>query len=156
MKSPAPSKLDFSLVLEAEPPPDLSEQQLADLTAFVLSAERAIGNWEVAVALVGNDRLQALHRDFMGVDMPADIMTFPAGDSVGPASGGGELAISVDHARSQAAAWGNTPAQEVRFLLTHGLLHLLGWTDSDDEQRARMLQRQRELIAAWQERHESD
>ena len=38
----------------------------------------AAGCWEVTVALVDDARLQALHRDFMGIDEPTDIMTFPA------------------------------------------------------------------------------
>jgi probable rRNA maturation factor len=57
-------------------------------------------------------------------------MTFPGEDQ------GGELVISVDHARTQAAAWGLTPAGEIRFLVVHGLLHLLGY-DHGEEMEAR-------------------
>ena len=144
-------ELEFSLVLEAEPPPGISEQQLRELAAHVLETNGATGGWEITVALVDDARLQALHRDFMGIDSPTDIMTFPASEPAGPASGGGELAISVDHARSQAAAWGHTPAEEVRFLLVHGLLHLLGWTDDNDERaRPDAASDSRSSIAGWQ------
>ena len=96
-------------------------------------------------------RLQALHRDFMGIDTPTDIMTFPTDDE-GEGCRGGDLVISVDHARTQAGAWGMSPADEIRFLVVHGLLHLLGWRDDTDEERERMLERQQALLDSWQRR----
>ena len=84
----------------------------------------------------------------MGIDTPTDIMTFPADESSGETQGG-ELVISVDHALTQAVAWGFTPEEEIAFLVVHGLLHLCGWRDDTDEQRARMLERQHVLIDRW-------
>jgi rRNA maturation RNase YbeY len=144
-----PLDLSFSLVTEAEAPAVIDGANLEGLTAFVLAREGAAGFWEVTVALVADDRLQQLHREFMGIDMPTDIMTFPNGES-GDEPHGGELVISVDHARTQASAWGLTPEDEIRFLVTHGLLHLLGWRDETDEQRQVMLERQQHLFDEWQ------
>ncbi len=107
-----------------------------------------MGNWEVTVILVDDERLQALHRDFMGIDAPTDIMTFPLAES-GMEPFGGELVISVDHAATQADAWGLAPADEIRFLVIHGLLHLLGWRDDSAASRQSMLERQRTLLHAW-------
>jgi len=144
----APLDLSFSLVNETEAPPGIESDELEALAAFVLAAEDAGGSWEVTVALVDDARLQALHRDFMGIDTPTDIMTFPTDVSDGEPQGG-ELVISVDHARTQAGAWGLSPEDEIRFLVTHGLLHLLGWRDDTDELRQRMLERQQRLIDRW-------
>jgi probable rRNA maturation factor len=143
--------LEFSLVAEAEPPEGLAEDRIEDLIRFVLAAEGATGDWEIAVALVADDRLQALHRDFMGIDSPTDIMTFPIDDEPGMAGRGGELVISADHALTEAASWGQTPAGEVEFLVAHGVLHLLGWRDETTAGRERMLARQTELIERWRE-----
>jgi probable rRNA maturation factor len=142
--------LSFSLVTEAEPPPGLTIDELETLAAFVLSLEGASGDWEITVALVGDARPQSLHRDFMGIDTPTDIMTFPTDESAGEAQGG-ELAISVDHAKTQAVAWGLSPAEEIVFLVVHGLLHLCGWQDDTDEQRQSMLYRQHDLFERWQQ-----
>ena len=143
--------LSFSLVAEAEPPPGVAGDELEKLAAFVLSSEGATGYWEITVALVDGARLQSLHRDFMGIDTPTDIMTFPADESAGEIQGG-ELAISVDHARTQAVEWGFSPGEEVAFLTVHGLLHLLGWRDDTNEQRQSMLERQHALIEQWRQR----
>jgi probable rRNA maturation factor len=140
--------LSFSLVADAEAPPGVASDELESLTAFVLDAEGAAGIWEITVALVDDARLQALHRDFMGIDTPTDIMTFPAGDTADDAQGG-ELAISVDHAMTQGSTWSHSPEEEIAFLVAHGLLHLAGWRDDTDEQRQRMLARQHDLIDRW-------
>lgn len=141
-----PLALDFSLIEDAERPPGLREDALASLCAFTLTEEGASGEWEIAVALVTDERLQHLHRDFMGIDSPTDIMTFPYDE---PGQRGGDLVISVDHAWSQAAAWGLTPAEEIGYLVVHGTLHLLGWTDEDDVLRDGMLRRQTEIFERW-------
>jgi rRNA maturation RNase YbeY len=143
-----PLELSFALATEVEVPPGIDGDELEALTVFVLAAERAVGPWEVTVALVDDDRLQQLHRDFMGIDTPTDIMTFPSGEGDDEPHGG-ELVISVDHATTQAGAWGLSPEEEIRFLVTHGLLHLLGWRDDTDEQRRTMLERQQRLFDEW-------
>src|SRR5215207_1320763 len=143
--------LSFSLVKEAEPPPGFTSDELETLAAFVLSSEGATGFWEITVALVDDARLQSLHRDFMGIDTPTDIMTFPADETAGE-NQGGELAISVDHAMTQAVEWGLSPGDEIAFLTVHGLLHLLGWRDDSNEQRQSMVERQQDLIAQWRQR----
>jgi rRNA maturation RNase YbeY len=141
-------ELSFALVTEVKPAFRLGRSELASLATSVLEAEHARGAWEVTVALVDDARLQGLHRQFMGIDEPTDIMTFPASTD-GSNVQGGELVISVDHARTQASAWGHTPSDEVRFLVVHGMLHLLGWRDETDEERERMLERQQALFDRW-------
>ena len=106
-------ELNFALVSEVKPPFRVSRDELASLTTLVLEAEAARGQWEITVALVDDARLQGLHREFMGIDEPTDIMTFPA-TAAGSEVQGGELVISVDHARTQAGAWGHSPSDEVR------------------------------------------
>ena len=143
--------LDFDLVVEKEPPPDLGLAALSVLVPFILRAEHAAGPWVVAVALVADDRLRALHRDFMGLDTPTDVMTFPAEDDGASArTRGGDIVVSVDRATDQAPDFAHTPAEEIRFLVVHGLLHLCGWDDLTPADRARMLARQTQLLAAFE------
>lgn len=146
---PGGPEVALSLVEEAPAPSDVREEDLAALAAFVLGEEGAAGQWEVAVALVDDARLQALHRDYMGEDTPTDVMTFPY--EVGPTGiHGGDIIISVDHARREAGAWSHSPAEEVAFLVAHGLLHLLGWRDETLEGRQAMLARQQALFDRFQ------
>jgi probable rRNA maturation factor len=143
--APEPLSLDFSLVANSPSEGLADEAQLRSLVHAILEAEGATAAWEIAVALIGDDELQALHLQFMGIDEPTDIMTFPYGDD----TPGGDLAISVDHALACASEWGNSPAQEIEFLTAHGVLHLLGWHDTSPAQRDAMLARQEELVGLW-------
>lgn len=131
-------------MIDHAPIPDGGSTRQIDLIVrHVLKAEGRSGFWEVNVILVDDDELQELHRRFMSIDEPTDVMTFPFdGGALG-----GEIVISVDRAAEQAADYGHSTWEEVRYLVGHGLLHLCGWIDTSEEQRAAMLARQDEILS---------
>ena len=139
--------VDLDIVENVPGPVD--EDDLRSLVHRVLASEQATGDWSIAVVLTDDAHLTTLHRDFMDIDAETDVMTFPLADAAAPAGQprGGDVIVSVERAAAQAASFGLTAADEVRFLVVHGLLHLLGWTDDTEEARRRMLQRQAELLA---------
>lgn len=145
MSARAPLTLEFSLVVDARAEVLAGEAALRGLALHILQSEAAAGDWEITVSLMSDADLQSLHRQFMGVDEPTDIMSFPYGDELT----GGDLAISFDHARERAQEWDISPSEEVEFLVAHGVLHLLGWRDGSAEQRKAMLARQEELVSLW-------
>ncbi|HEU0116348.1 MAG TPA: rRNA maturation RNase YbeY, partial [Thermomicrobiales bacterium] len=134
--------LEFDVATEAPLPPGLDLAGWPRLARLVLSEERASGAWTIAVALVDDARIRALHRAFMDVDTATDVITFPAAAPGEPPSGG-DIAISVERAQAQASDFGLSPAAETTFLLVHGLLHLCGWDDATPAERTRMLERGR-------------
>ena len=82
------------------------------------------------LCLVTDDReLRRLNRQFLGKDEPTDVLSFP---EPGPDGFLGEMAISVDRARDQARAGGHSLDDEMRILMLHGLLHLLGMDHAAD------------------------
>lgn len=127
---------------------DLSalETELPALAQFVLRQEGQRGDWDVTIVLTTDEHLRELHRQFMGIDEETDVMTFPL-DADGER--GGDIVISVDRAEEQAAEAGHSLVEEIRFLATHGLLHLCSWDDLDDASRAAMLARQDDLLAVY-------
>ncbi|MCC6364139.1 MAG: rRNA maturation RNase YbeY [Bryobacterales bacterium] len=74
-------------------------------------------------------RLQQLNRDFLGQDYPTDVLSFPA---AGTQAQLGDIAISVERAANQAAAFGHTMEEEIEILMLHGALHLLGMDHESD------------------------
>ncbi len=89
---------------------------------------------EVHVLLTGDDRIQNLNLTFRDCDEPTDVLSFPDGDIL--PSGRtflGEVVISVDAVRRQAAAGGLTEARELAELALHGVLHLLGYDHERDQ-----------------------
>jgi len=129
----------------------LPEDRISDLTRFVLNENGKSGRWSIAVVLTSDDHLQRLHRDFMGVDSPTDVMTFPAEPVAGESDAGGDIVVSVERAEEQGAEHGHSKEEEIEFLIVHGLLHLCGWDDHDVADRSRMLDYQSELIRSFAE-----
>ena len=136
--------------IEVAVPPEITERRLIDLLELGLTAEGATGPWRIELVLADDTLLRQLHLQFMGLDSPTDIMTFPDHDQAAePLVCGGQIYISVERAAEQAAEFGQTASEEIQFLVLHGVLHLCGWDDGTDQERDQMLERQTQLLAAY-------
>ena len=79
--------------------------------------------------LITDDReLRRLNRQFRGLDYATDVLSFPAAGSELL----GEIAISADRAARQAREFGHSRLDEIRILMLHGVLHLLGMDHEND------------------------
>lgn len=136
----------------------LDEAVLYQVAAGVLAAEGVTGPLEMGVVVTTDDEVRALNRDYLGHDYETDVISF--GPVMGEQKGLpgfvtpaerppylGDVAISYDRAAEQAPDYKHSVEQEVAVLLIHGTLHLLGYDDLNDADRARMHARQDELLA---------
>lgn len=89
------------------------------------------------VALVDDATSERVHRDFMDIAGPTDVITFHHG----------EIVIGAQVAERQAAEYGEPLAREILRYLVHGLLHLAGHEDEDPAGRAAMETAQEAIIA---------
>jgi len=104
---------------------------------------------EVYVVVTGDNDLQRLNRVYRKLDRPTDVLSFPDGDPL--PDGGlllGEIVISLDAARRQAAELGHGELRELEELVLHGTLHLLGHDHERDrgEMAALELELREELL----------
>lgn len=146
-------ELDLTVEVDGTVSMPVAEADLHALAVSALEREGHSGEWQLSILFTSDPRMQEMHLEFMGLDSPTDIMTFPyEDDGFGHeevAAQGGDVVISVDTARENAAEHGWTVSDELLFLELHGILHILGWDDTDPEDRRRMLERQRNLLDAW-------
>jgi len=106
----------------------------AALSRFVLRAlDTARLPGAVNVLLTSDRALRRLNRQFRGKDEPTDVLSFPVLDR--SAKLAGDIAISVDLARRNARRLGHSPAEEIKILALHGLLHLAGYNHELDHGR---------------------
>ena len=94
-------------------------------------AHRLLGSKlrELSVAVVGDKRMTQLHREFLTLDGPTDVLSFPLEfDSRGNVIGG-EIVVCLPQARRQARKSGIAVADELLLYALHGLLHLCGFDD---------------------------
>ena len=112
---------------------------LEEAARLVLAAEGASLD-ALSVALVDDEQMTELNERFLGRRRPTDVIAFEAEE------GEGEVIISVDTAARQAEEEGHSLPIEMRYLLAHGVLHVLGYDDADEQSRQRMFDRQHEIL----------
>jgi len=92
----------------------------------------------VSVAIVDDARIRELNRRYLGRDTTTDVIAFEAEDE--PDRRAGEVIVSADTALRQAEEYGHSHQRELCLLVAHGVLHVLGYEDYDDDARTRMLE----------------
>ena len=107
----------------------LSELALARFVTRAGRAARLRG--AVNVLLTSNSELRALNSRFRGKDRPTDVLSFPPHFGVGNAFAG-DVAISAEMAAHNARLLGHSPAEEIKILALHGMLHLAGYDHERD------------------------
>ena len=114
--------------------------------------------YSLGLSLVADAEIAELNADWRQKEGPTDVLAFAAQDEATdgappmPASGEaeplelGDIFISIETAARQAPEHGHDLEQELLFLASHGLLHLLGWDHPDEASLAAMLARQERLV----------
>ena len=104
---------------------------------------------ELSLLLVSDGEMRRLNRRWRGRDRPTDVLAFAQAEGPGGAPDGmlGDVVISVDTARRQAAERGETLGREAERLLVHGVLHLLGYDHERSTAEARRMQRREQALA---------
>jgi probable rRNA maturation factor len=119
-----------------------------------VSRELKLGDAEFTVCLVSDSAIARWNRAYLGKPAPTDVLSFPAGEPVGSRNGRngnvrraarakpaceppctylGDIAIAPAVARENARRFGRTLSEELRILILHGVLHLLGYDHERDE-----------------------
>lgn len=129
---------------------------LVDLVGHLLPALRLHPDCEVSITLVDVDRMSELHAEWMDEPGPTDVLSFPMDElrsapvGVEPVAGVlGDIVLCPDFVGAQAREKGQSLADELAFLVTHGMLHLIGYDHATPEDYDAMFALQDELLAAW-------
>jgi probable rRNA maturation factor len=101
------------------------------LERFAGNAQRAVGvRGGVAVVVTSNAEMKRMNDWFRGKKKPTDVLSFVADGIRGYA---GDISISAEIAKGNAARLGHTLEEEVKVLVLHGLLHLAGYDHETDK-----------------------
>ena len=111
---------------------------------------------EVSVALIANEEIRQLNRDYRGIDSETDVLSFPYYDAAVPESISinhdngalllGDVFISPEKAAEQARSIGQSLEREIAFLCVHAALHLLGYDHETPADEESMTKEQREIM----------
>lgn len=109
------------------------------------------GIGQINFVVVGDREMARLHREYMDTGGTTDVLTFDLSD--GPARPvEGDVYICIDQARRQAREYGVPLYLEAARLAVHGVLHLAGYDDADEAQRARMRRMEDQALSRARQR----
>ena len=139
---------------------DETGQAAAYLTLLRRVAERAVaseglrGAYALTVTVTDDEAVRELNRLHRGKDAVTDVLSFPlVGDDPaafvlppGVPTPLGDVVVAFERCREQAREYGHAFERELAYLVTHGVLHLLGHDHEDEEQRLLMRAREEEVL----------
>ncbi|MBO4782688.1 MAG: rRNA maturation RNase YbeY [Lachnospiraceae bacterium] len=123
---------------------------------------------QLNLTLTDNEGIHAINKEYRQIDRPTDVLSFPLVDYEEPNvfpeniedeaedyfdldTGElmlGDIIISVEKCKEQALEFGHSVLREFSFLIVHSMLHLFGYDHMEDDERAVMEQKQREILDA--------
>lgn len=144
--------------------PGVNESQRAFIRKVVRTALAAQGidfPCEVDVLVTNDAEIRRLNREARQVDKATDVLSFPAfelqpGELPGPEDADpgtgrvplGDMMISMEHVTAQAKEYGHSNRRELGYLVTHSVLHLLGYDHMDEgPMKAQMREREEAILA---------
>jgi probable rRNA maturation factor len=123
-------------------------QLLENAAASVLAHAGIPSDSEITVVVDDDDHIQKLNSQFLGIDAPTDVLSFPS-DEHDPQTGNrylGDIIISYPRALAQAESAGHAVENELQLLVVHGTLHLLGYDHAEEDEKRKMWQVQQEIL----------
>ncbi len=119
-----------SMIILRKPVAGLSDKTLARFLTRVCRAAKLKGT--VNVLVTSNGELRTLNQRFLGKDAPTDVLSFAPMPGMMPELAG-DIAISAEIAAHNARLLHHSPADEVKILALHGVLHLAGYDHEHDD-----------------------
>lgn len=135
---------------------EVDEASLLRLASFALEQMRVHPDAELAIVLVDEGAMEQLHLQWMDEPGPTDVLSFPMDelrpgteDEFTPAGLLGDVVLCPQVAEVQAETAGHSTHDELLLLLTHGILHLLGFDHADEVEEREMFGIQRDILLAF-------
>ena len=133
------------------------EDLIKTVVETVLKEENVVQDLEVYITLTHNDNIQKINAEHRNIDKPTDVLSFPMfeRDEIPSLKENneqvekmlGDIIVSVEKVREQAEEYGHSFKRELAYLVTHGMLHLLGYDHMIEEEKVIMRKREEEILA---------
>ena len=124
----------------------------------VLDEENIIDDIDVYITLTNNQEIHKINKEYRDVDRPTDVLSFPMyereeiyklkkgfdDDSIEKILG--DIIVSIEKVKEQAIEYGHSFERELAYLVTHGMLHLLGYDHMLEEEQKVMREREEYIL----------
>ena len=121
---------------------EVNSSALRDMVQWILDSEgQQNRQWTIHVVFVDDAFITDLNRRFLKKDRPTDVISFDLSER-NRDEFEGEVYVSLERARQQAAEYRVTFDEEVARLVAHGVYHLLGYEDASESEREEMTRKE--------------
>jgi probable rRNA maturation factor len=139
----------MNIIISDEFIDQINEEIISKTVLAVLRHAGVVEASEVSIVIDNSAKLQELNNQFLGIDAPTDVLSFPS-DEVDPDSGIGylgDIILSLPKAQAQAEEAGHAPEAEIQLLIVHGMLHLLGYDHAEQDEKQEMWEHQKAILS---------
>jgi len=145
------------------------EENIKEIIDYALKEEQVLIPYEVSLIFVDNEAIREINSDTRGIDKATDVLSFPMLDydekkvfkecyldhefSIIDLNEGnlvlGDIVLSLERAKEQSKEFGHSFIREVCYLVTHSILHLLGYDHMEDDDKVIMRAREEEILSKF-------
>ena len=108
---------------------------------------------EMSLSFVGKEEIQEINRDYRGKDVPTDVISFAYHETedfnIGPYDTLGDIIISLERVEEQASEYNHSFEREFYYVLTHGILHILGYDHIEEDDKKLMREREEAILSSF-------
>lgn len=121
--------------------------RLRKIANTVLKNSGVPNNAELCVSFIGDEKMRELNLSYRNIDRTTDVLSF-AQEEEGPGyTLLGDVVISIDTAERHSESYGSTLHEEIKKLVVHGILHLLGHDHKKKKETRIMREKEAELLS---------
>lgn len=151
----------------------INNEQMAtifDIIDYALKEEKVLIPYEVSLTFVDNESIREINEEMRGIDAATDVLSFPMLNYEGKRvfkecylnykfspidldEGNlvlGDIVLSLERAKEQSEEFNHSFEREVCYLITHSILHLLGYDHMEEEDKTIMRKREEEILSRFQ------
>ena len=138
------------------------EKIIRTVVEKVLVEEKVVADVDVYITLTNNQEIHKINLEYRNVDRPTDVLSFPMyeRDEIANLKEDtqdeiekilGDIIVSIEKVKEQAEEYGHSFERELAYLVTHGMLHLLGYDHMNTEDEKVMFSKQEMILDGFKE-----
>ena len=122
---------------------NIDESLYKDFNNIITKATEMEGydGGEISIAFVNDEKIKELNNKFRNINEVTDVLSFPMDDEIL-----GDIIISAERALAQSKDYGHSFKREICYLVTHGILHLLGYDHKTDGEKKEMRKKEERIL----------
>lgn len=133
----------------------MKEEKIKEISRFILKREYG-GEYEkndyyLSFLITTDEIIREINREYRNKDASTDVISFAYNETenIAPLNILGDIVISFEKVKEQAKEYGHSVEREFYYVLSHGLLHLLGYDHIEENEKKIMREREEEILAEF-------